>query len=125
MPSSPELPYRPCNVRIVKVFRGIETEHPPETDRHVRVTREIEIDLKRVADYSEPCCRRRQAGQGQTKDLIDKRAELVGDKDLLTQSDDEPFHTRPEPFQRYSAPDHLRCYAAIAGNRPSQHLRKK
>ena len=45
VPSSPEFTDTVATVRIVEVLLELETEHLAETDRHIRITREIKVDL--------------------------------------------------------------------------------
>jgi len=48
MPSAPEIGHRARNVRIVEVLLKLKSEDFSKTDRHIRVSGKIEIDLERV-----------------------------------------------------------------------------
>ena len=54
MPAAPELAHGLRDVGEVEVLEELEAEHLAEPDRHVRVAREVEVDLQRVADDAEP-----------------------------------------------------------------------
>ena len=54
MPSSPEFSNALGDEGIVKVLKEAEAEDAAETDRHIRVTREVEIKLKRDRDSVDP-----------------------------------------------------------------------
>ena len=54
MPPPPELRNRFSTVRGIKVFGKSKSKHQPQTDRHVGITAKIEIDLKRISNYTIP-----------------------------------------------------------------------
>ena len=45
MPSAPEFTDTLRHIRIIEIFREMETEHLTQTDRHIRITGKIKIDL--------------------------------------------------------------------------------
>ena len=45
MPSAPEFGHGIRGERVFEVFVEVETEHLPESDGHIAVGREIEIEL--------------------------------------------------------------------------------
>lgn len=54
MPSSPELGCRGRYIRIIEVFHKTEAEHMTQTDRHVRISGKVEINMQHIADGIEP-----------------------------------------------------------------------
>src|SRR6476660_8755282 len=54
VPASPEIGDRLRQIRRIKIFCENESEHQAKSDRHVGVTAEIEINLKRIRERSEP-----------------------------------------------------------------------
>src|SRR5260370_19225957 len=54
MPAPPELRHRLRGVRGVEILLEAEAKHPCKPDRHVRITRKIEVDLQRKAAQSDP-----------------------------------------------------------------------
>src|SRR6266542_1777850 len=54
VPAPPEISDRLREIRRIKIFSENETEHQAEPNRHVGVTAEIEINLERIRERSEP-----------------------------------------------------------------------
>src|SRR5262249_11976993 len=54
VPVAPEISDRLREIRRIKIFRENESEHQAEPDRHVGVAAEIEINLERIRERSEP-----------------------------------------------------------------------
>src|SRR6266545_8240433 len=54
VPTPPEIGDRLREIRRIKIFSENETEHQAEPNRHVGVTAEIEINLERIRERSEP-----------------------------------------------------------------------
>ena len=54
MPAPPEISDRLREIRRIKIFRENESEHQAKPNRHVGVTAEIEINLERIPERSEP-----------------------------------------------------------------------
>ena len=54
MPSPPEFRDRLRAVRRIEVLREHESEHQAQTDRHVRISTEIEVDLKSIRHRAVP-----------------------------------------------------------------------
>src|SRR5690606_27029555 len=93
MPSLPERRDGSGSIGIAKVFRDREPKHLTETDCHVRVTREIKINLKQEREQSKPRRTPRKFSRRMSKDLIDKRSYPISNKHLLRESDDEPLYS--------------------------------
>src|SRR5271165_266953 len=54
VPAAPELGDAAGDVRHVEVLPQTETEHAGDTDCHVGISREVEVDLEREAENSTP-----------------------------------------------------------------------
>lgn len=59
MPTIPEILNWCSYIWIIKVFIIMETYHPAHTNRHIRICRKIQIDLKHIEQQSnpKPACR--------------------------------------------------------------------
>ena len=57
MPAPPEIGHAVRNIGVIEVLHEPEAEHASETARHVGIAREVEIDLKRITEYSDPRCK--------------------------------------------------------------------
>ncbi|GBF26093.1 hypothetical protein MnTg02_01129 [bacterium MnTg02] len=92
MPASPELGDGTGSIRIVEILREAETEDPAEPDGHVRIGREIEIELQRISDYTEPGDLGAEPSHRDRVDLICHQAERVGDQCFLRQPGDKTLN---------------------------------
>ena len=54
MPTPPEVGQRSGNVGMAEVLGQLEPDHTTEPDRHVRISREVEIDLERKHQQAKP-----------------------------------------------------------------------
>src|SRR5262245_4555847 len=54
VPAAPEISDRLREIGRIKIFCENESEHQAEPDRHVGVAAEIEINLERIRERSEP-----------------------------------------------------------------------
>ena len=87
VPSAPEVGEGGCEVGGIEVFGEEESEHESESDGHVRVPAEVEVDLEGVADGSEPC-----VGGGAVRGLeggISEMAAGVCEDDFFGESEQE------------------------------------
>ena len=55
VPSAPKLGCTFGNIGVIKVFKKAEAEEPAKADCHVRITRKIKINLKRISQNAQPC----------------------------------------------------------------------
>ena len=60
MPSSPKFSNRFGDVRVIEVFQEVETKHSAKTDGHIGISREIEVNVKRVRDHDQPSTENRR-----------------------------------------------------------------
>jgi len=54
VPTAPEVGDRERAVRAVEVLGEVEPEHAGEADGHVGVSREVEVELDRVGQHTDP-----------------------------------------------------------------------
>ena len=54
MPAAPKFRNAPRNVRVIEVFEEIKAEDFAESDRHIAVTREVEINVQRKRNRVKP-----------------------------------------------------------------------
>ena len=89
VPPPPELRHGAGLIGIVEVLQKVESEEMPQPDGHVGVPGEIEIDLERVRDSTDP--RRHRRGVGHSGDVLPDGTHLVGDQHLFPQPDHQPL----------------------------------
>ena len=70
MPASPEVCDGVTAIRMAEVLVEVEPQATPETDRHITITREIEVYLQGKSHNTYPRTRRRQVLQAVGKELI-------------------------------------------------------
>ncbi len=95
----------------------------PETDGHVGVAGEVEVDLEGVGQHSEPGQRRRR--RVGLEDQVGDRADVVGDQDLLREADREVAETAGAQVVRGDPLAKLIGEIAIAHDRPGDQLREE
>ena len=92
VPAPPELGDAARQVRASKILREVEAEKQRQTDRHIGVSRKIEVDLNRKGGDSAPCGEPSGTGAGILKIRIGEARELVRDGQLLQQAEDGQQH---------------------------------
>ena len=63
VPTPPEIRHRIRSVGIREILAVVEAHHEAHADGHIRVGREIQIDLQHIADRRQEDARRRDRGQ--------------------------------------------------------------
>ena len=89
MPSAPELGNGGRHVRVIKVFKELESKHFSQADSHIRVSGEIVIDLKRIKYRCDPYYLRRHGIRIICIDSVSRLCHGVCDDDLLTETKDK------------------------------------
>ena len=87
MPAAPEVSEGACEIGGIEVFGEEKSEHESESDGHVRVPAEVEVDLEGVAEGAEP-----RVGGGAVRGLeggISEMAAGVGEDDFFGESEQE------------------------------------
>src|SRR5271163_3822345 len=78
MPSAPEVGEVNGCIGLAKVLLQTESKGPAQPDRHIRVTGEIEVNLRRKTQDADPGHRHIELLSRETEYLIGQVAELIG-----------------------------------------------
>ena len=89
MPSPPEFSDTLGNVRIVKVLFKIKSEHFPQSDRHIRITAEIKINLECIGKYPDPRRKDRQISCRHLRNFFKNFSHSIGKDSFLGKSHDK------------------------------------
>ncbi len=89
MPPPPELGERTRRIGTIEILGQPESEEPAQADRHVRIAREVEVDLKRITEKSEGGDGGPKLVRGQREDRVGGHAERVRHEQLLREADRE------------------------------------
>ena len=90
VPAPPELRHGAGLIGVLKVFQKVEAKQMAQTDGHIGIAGEIEIDLEGEGDSAQP--RRYGGGGGHGGDLLPQGAHLIGDQHLFGQTHHEALH---------------------------------
>ena len=133
MPSSPKFRHTAGNIRVVEVFLVVEAGHQAHADGHVRVGGEVQIDLQRVCQSSEPGgenCHSGKRALGQ-QNGIRQRSARVCKQSLLSKSDGKSGYSRKKilcisfyiQFSGYRLkPDDRSCNTLMEQSRIEQNI---
>ena len=125
MPAPPEIGDRSGRVGIVEVLEEIDAEELGQPDGHVRISREIKVDLQRVADDPQPGQAEVELAAGKREDGIGRDRDRVGHEHLLGQPDDEPPDPLGKPRGRDDPVSNLPGDVAVAHDRAGDRVRKQ
>src|SRR5690349_3945263 len=123
MPASPQFGDAFRAVRGVKVPRELKSQHASETDSHIRITAEIEVDLERVSQDPHP--RIDRIWIGRVEDGVSHLPARVGQQNLLGKPDDKDRYARRKPGDRMVARAQLFGQGLISDNGPGHQVRKQ
>ena len=102
VPAPPELRHAGRRVRRVEVAPQLVAQQPRRGDRHVRVPREVAIDLRRVSGHRDP--RRVHVIRRRVREVrLHDRRQIVRHAGLLDISDEEQPQRRPHRHRREPA----------------------
>ena len=93
VPPAPEFGYGFRDIGIIEVLGEFEPEHPPQANGHVRVAREIVVNLQGVRDETEPEKHRRCVSHTLKRPIGNETAG-IGEKHLLAKPNDEALYAR-------------------------------
>ena len=125
VPPSPELPDRRRDIRIVEVLLEMEPEHEPQSDRHVRISREVEIDLQHVSDCADPGAKAPDLRLRHIKKSVGYHGNVVGDEDLFREAANEAPHALCGILGRLFPVRDLKLDVVIFDDRAGDELREK
>lgn len=114
MPAAPEFGDAGGFIGRIEIFDELETEHEAQPDRHVGISREVEVNLKGVAQGAKPCVRP-DSGMSVEREIGDF-AHAVGDEDFFGEAEAEENDPAAEFFQRVVPPIHLRLQVLEAND---------
>ena len=109
VPTAPELDDAPRLVGRVEVFREPDAEAPRGADRHVRVAREIEVELGRVGQCASPGGEQVNClpGCGSVEGGRDERRDAIGEERLLRKPDAEEAQSDGEVLDALAPALHI------------------
>src|SRR5450755_145663 len=125
MPAPPELTHRLRDIGIVEILEHPKSEHAHQPDRHIGVSREIEVDLQCVANEPQPGDRRGELRGSDAEDLVGDAAQRVGDKHLLAQTEYESPRTLGDVVEAPVARYDLARDVLVSDDRPGDQLREQ
>ena len=111
MPSSPELGRALRNEGVVEVLEEVEAEDFSKSDSHIRVAREVEVDIKGNGNSIDPVHK-----HGLFLSRVHDLAEVIHrvcDEDLLCKTDNEAACTRAEHLKAVLSLLKLKCYVVV------------
>ena len=124
MPTSPKFGRACGDKRVVEVLGKVKAEHPPESYRHIAVTRKIKVYLQRKEQSTRPYGgERRSAGQRVERSY--RSGAVVGDQHFSAETARKAAYTAKHIVR-------IRLYLvesgrniSVADDRPCDELRKK
>ena len=123
MPAPPKVRDGIGLVRRVEVFWELETEHSSQSNRHVRVSREIEVDLEGESSGSEPCSQ--GGGLVGGKGCVGHDRDGVGQEDFFGKAQDEKRHARGESLECMFSFRELDGHGVVPHDRTGDQLGKQ
>jgi len=125
MPAAPEVGHAQRGIRAIEVFREAESHHASQADRHVRIAREIEIQLKGVGNDAAPCEERREFVGRKAEDAVGENAKRIGEQQLLRQAEREPVESGEEALDRMLARLDLLSDIVVTNDGAGDQLREQ
>ncbi len=122
MPAPPELGDRLRLVGGVEILRKAKPEHPPQTDGHVRIGGEIEVDLEGVGHHSHPGTGRSESPLPRHEAGVGNPAHRIGKENLLRESVTESRRAEGESIDGVGSLPQLVSHRTVADDRPSYQL---
>ena len=125
VPAPPEFADGLGAVGQVKVFPEGKTERFRQSDSHIGIAGEIEIDLQCVKNRRRPAKDGRQFADGTLQDLIDREAERVCQQDLFPQSVTEALQAGDGIREAQCPVFEVRLDIPVFDDRPGDELREE
>ena len=120
MPAPPKLRGAAGDQRIIKVFQKTESQHPPQSDGHIRIAGKIKINLQRKCDGRQPCQQNRllpAALQGSSKS-----PQLVGQQHFFGKAQHKARQPLSQILCRGVTLRQRSLHIAVAHNRSGNQL---
>ena len=118
MPAPPEIREARCQIRIVEIFIQPKPERTTDPNGNIGITGEIEVYLEGKRRNTQPTLSANQPSRITGKDLVRIMANMVGDQDLLAQTDDDTNQTRTKVLETYRPVAELILDVTVTNNRP-------
>jgi hypothetical protein len=109
---------------LIEILRKPEAQHGTQPDGHVRIAAEIEIDLQRVRDDSDPGDEGRELAGRQPERMVGKNTHAVGDHDLFGEAVAESDRAILHRLDRDRPPDHAILDFDVTHDGTGDELRK-
>ncbi len=123
MPAPPEVSDALGLVRRIEILQELEAEHPSQSDGHVRIAREIKVNLECVGNRAEPGIRRgKRLG---IERGVRNPAHRIGQQDLLGKAEDEQRDPGAKLLQGVRALEQLVGHRVVADDRSGNELWKE
>ena len=123
MPALPEVRNANRAVRAVEVAREMEPEHKSKTNRHIRIRREVKVNLEHVGKRAPPAVD--DARSIGCKNAVCDDAHLVCKEDLFGKAKAEEQNTAHKVFERMRAGFKFFGNRIVTHNRARHKLREK
>ena len=120
MPPPPEFGDGFGEIRIIEVLQEVEAEDPAETNGHIGIAGEIEVDVQAERHGVGPV--EEHGGLGTVPEAADKQGQTVGDENLLAQTHQEPPHAVTEFLHAVGAVFQLPGHVDIADDGTGDEL---
>ena len=123
MPAPPKVTNRFCDIREVKVFLKMKPKDTSQTDRHIRIRREIKVNLQRIGNCSKPG--KRHINTIHFKNFICQCPYIIRNNDLLCKTKYKPFQSVCNILHMYLSMCNFIFYGFVADDRTCYKLRKQ
>ena len=124
MPTTPKICDTFSDIWVVEVFEKMEAKNSSETDGHIRVAGEVEVDLNGVGDGGEPKDIGAIVGVVAVN-AITQQGGVVGYDDFFGEAEDETLNAIDEIVHGGFAFSELFFYCVISYDWPSDKLREE
>ena len=124
MPSAPKVCDGFWNIRIIKVFEELESEHIAKAACHIGISRKIKVNLKCVCNHTNPSSHYAVLVCG-WKNCSGQCAHLVGNKHFFGKSHGKEHNTASEHFKRFTSMFKLISNVSVTNDRTGNKLRKQ
>ena len=124
MPPSPEFRDALRFIRIAEIFRNRKAKDRHQSDRHIRVTGKIKINLKHKCQYSKPCGNSRQLRRIIPGHSLKDHSRLIGKQYFFSKSAHKPHDAVTDTFDITFALPKLHRDIRKTHDRPCDQLRK-
>ena len=123
MPTFPKVRNAHRTVRAVEVAREMEPKHKTKANRHIRIRREVKVNLEHVGDCAPPCIEDTRSICG--KNAVCNNPHLVREENLFGKAKAEEHNAAHKVFERMRTGFKFFGHGIVSHNRTRHKLRKK